>query len=675
VSNYLHDLLVPLRSLAGRFKRRVIGNSSPRRYVSRLVRKSSVRPAKNGQAGTILFFSPEAGVTPHYAAQCVLARTLKERGHRVLFTRCFEIFERCPVMDLYQLPYTASKERTSEICLKCASASIEMLAEYGLESFDLRKLLTRDLLTKYDQALLNLPDDLREFEYDSIPFGRLCIHDLVLATKISNFEKVSKEIRVAWVKYVESSLLSYLLIDQLCEEFSISTIVHHNDYSLMLGARLAAFKHGIPSVTAAFAAHNAVDRRRYILAGDIIWATFHKQAQAWSTWREMSLSTAQVKAVADDLLIRLGAKSGHTYSPAKTFDDDDIRSRLGLAKDKKLLVAYTSSLDELLAGGMLKSAVGIPSKYPSQPFEDQIEWLQALIEFVGKRDDLQLVVRIHPREGANKRDSVKSMHLARLKEAFDRPLWNCLFVWPEDPVSSYDLGEAADLVLTSWSTIGLEMARLGVPVLTSTNGLFPFPHDDFLEWGQTADIYFNELERLLQRPPNLETIARAFRWYNLFHLGTSLNLGDLVPTHIFEGLPPFKAPREAAAIEGIITGGEDVITHNLQSLQGAQHPESLREEQAALTTQLRRIIHFFHTGEDSTEDFQLVLVHSDEELPDFSLDIDQGIAIPHTRILMVNGSFIRYVAEGKTYSRFSPMCARIASLCAHHIMAPSVIPS
>src|SRR5258707_9153164 len=25
-------------------------------------------------------------------------------------------------------------------------------------------------------------------------------------------------------------------------------------------------------------------------------------------------------------------------------------------------------------------------------------------------------------------------------------------VWPADPVSSYDLGEAADLVLTSWST-------------------------------------------------------------------------------------------------------------------------------------------------------------------------------------------------------------------------------
>jgi len=280
--------------------------------MSRRIRKSSILPEKNLPDETILFFSPEAGVTPIYVAQCVVARTLKEAGHRVLFSRCFEVFERCPVMDMYQLPYTDGAEIKAAICLKCAGASFDMLDEYGLESFDLRKFLTRDVTSKYQQALLKLTDDLRQFEYDSVPFGRLSMLDLVLATKISNFEKVSEEIRLAWLKYIKSSLLSYLLIDHVCEKFSISRIVHHNDYSIMLGPHMAARKHGIPSFTVAFAAHNAVDLRRSSRVADLVWNKFDQHEQAWPALRDLPLSESKLKDVAHDLLVRVGAKRAHT---------------------------------------------------------------------------------------------------------------------------------------------------------------------------------------------------------------------------------------------------------------------------------------------------------------------------------------------------------------------------
>ena len=74
-------------------------------------------------------------------------------------------------------------------------------------------------------------------------------------------------------------------------------------------------------------------------------------------------------------------------------------------------------------------------------------------------------------------------------------------MWPQDPVSSYDLGEAADLVLTSWSTIGLEMARLGAPGARRVNGaISAIPQDDFMEWGSTTPAYFEKLRELLERP-------------------------------------------------------------------------------------------------------------------------------------------------------------------------------
>ncbi len=669
MGDYVRELLVSARSLAHHLKTQAKSKSRQRDIVRRFQR-SSIVAHKSDFNKTILFFSPEAGVAPHYVAQCVLARTLKELGHNVLFAKCFQIFERCPVMDMHQLSYRSGEAAKTETCVNCAANSIEMLDTYGLDSLDLRSILIREVTLRHQRAIANLPDDLSLFEYDSIPFGKLCLNDMALATKVSNFEEVSQEIRLAWLQYIKSSLLSYLLIDHVCQKFSISRVLHFNDYSLLLGARMAARKNGVPTFTVTLASHNVIDRRRYVILPDIVWASFGKQEEAWPTWRGLHLSAQQVHAVADDLIVRFGAKSFHTYSPAKTFKGEDVRSSLGLTKDKKLLVAYTSSLDEMLAGKMLRRAFGLDVKDRQQPFKDQIEWLQSLIDFVRKREDLELVVRVHPREGVNKRDAVSSMHLARLRRAFDRPLGSCRFVWPGERVSSYDLAEAADLVLTSWSTIGLELARLGSPVLTSTNGVSPFPQDDFLEWGETPRAYFDKLEALLQRPTRLETIALAFRWYHLFHLGTSLDLGDIVPTHDFEGLPSFKLPREAAAIEEVICGDKEVLALNLERLRESQHPDSAEEEKAALERQLRRMIHFLHTGEDSSEDFQLRLMASDERANDSAAHSNGKLAAKAERTLITNGPHTHYLVEGMTYSRFSPMSARLAPLCAQQLLTP-----
>ncbi len=88
--------------------------------------------------GTTLFFVPYAGVTPMFAQACVVARTLRERGHSVIFARCFRLFERCPVMDMHRLPYEATAEEKLETCLHCADNSLSMLAQYGLEAVDLQ---------------------------------------------------------------------------------------------------------------------------------------------------------------------------------------------------------------------------------------------------------------------------------------------------------------------------------------------------------------------------------------------------------------------------------------------------------------------------------------------------------------------------------------------------------
>jgi hypothetical protein len=604
------------------------------RVRARLTRRREAPAA--GDRGHVVFFSPEAGVTPHFAAQCVLARTLRDLGHPVLFVRCHEGFVRCPVMDMYQLPY-AEAARKADVCLRCAADSMRMLDAYGLESFDLSTLDGPTLRETVRAALASAPADLRDFTFDSVPFGRLSALDLVLSHKVADLGRVSEPVRLAWQQYVEASLRSYLLVGELCERTRVSRLLYFNDYSLMLGARLAANKRGVPVVGVTQASHRNIDRRRFVLVPEAASMIYLKQGESWPRWRELALPGDVVREIGDDVLTRLGGRGSHLYSPAKTFGADDLHARLGFTRGKRLLVAFTSSLDEMMATRVTRAALGHAESNPPLPFADQIDWLGALTNFVAGRDDLELAVRVHPREGVNKRDKIVSQHLGRLKAAFGRPPRGCTFIWPEDKVSSYDLAEMADLALTSWSTIGLELARLGVPVLAWAQRLTGFAPDDFLEGAETPAEYFEKLLALLDRPADLGTVARAFRWYHLLHLGTSLDLADVVPRPDCTGLPPFRLPAEARAVEEVVVGGRHVLDLNHARLAQAQRPDSAEEESRSLRRQLGRFVRYFLTGVDSP--------------------------LAGGSLLVREGPVVRVTEGDRTWTRYSPLCARLAPVC------------
>ncbi len=335
-------------------------------------------PDRETLAGSTLFFVPYAGVTPMLAQAAVVGRTLAERGHRVVFARCFRLFERCPVMDMHGLAYEATAEQKLESCLRCADNSLSMLAEYGLPTVDLRSVVTPDMRRRIDQALADAPEDLAKLEFDGIPFGRLSLMDVVLGRKISDFAEMTESDRSGWRDYLRSCLLSYLLVDRCCQEFGVSQVVHVNDYSLLLGARAAARKHGAPCYCLAFPGHRNVDLSRYLTLSNVYKPIAYRLLARWPECRDLFLEPAVVREVADDLVVRLRGKGSFIYSPGKTVEQADVRTQLGLSTERRLIVAYTSSLDEMLASEMVMSATDTAIPDRPQPFRDQIDWPAAL---------------------------------------------------------------------------------------------------------------------------------------------------------------------------------------------------------------------------------------------------------------------------------------------------------
>ena len=614
-----------------RFKRGIARQLRDNRTGRRLRNILPVSPAK----GAILFFVPEAGVEAHLAAMCVLARTLKEQGQTVLMARCFQLYSRCPVMDMYALPYQPPEKTRRSVCLNCASSSFRLLDEYGLDVLDLRHFDSPQIGARIDQILRDLPADLREFEFEGHALGKMCAMDVVLATKTSDFEHISPAVRLAWVRYIEAALKSLLLVRAVLNQIDIEALAHFNDYSLLLGARLAAREKGVRCFSITQASHCNIDRSRYVLRSSLGGETSNQQGDLWPQVRELALSPRQIEEGGDDLMSRFGGVGSHMFSPAKS--RDDVRQTLNLDPSLRLLVAYTSSPDEMMATRMNMEGLGVYREPGTQPFGDQIEWLRAVCDWVQNRPDLQLVVRIHPREGVKKRAGA-SQNLARLHAAFDQMPPRCHVVWPDEPISSYDLAESADLALFGWSTIGQELARLGVPTLAAFRRINPFPQDDFLEWAATPADYFAKAAAMLERATNVETLSRAWRWYSWYHLGHSLDFGDVVPDLEFTGLPLFRPSRQAPALLEVMAQGRDILDWNLERQRELQNADVNAAEIEALQTQLRRLIHFCFTGEDKTP-----------ARDDFSLQIHRQNVI--------------FCDAKEQKERFSPLVARLAPLC------------
>ncbi|MAT77664.1 hypothetical protein CMK14_21310, partial [Candidatus Poribacteria bacterium] len=427
-----------------------------------------------GKQETIFFFSPDISVSPHFAAQCILGRTLQELGYQVVFLLCPELFYPFMVTDfspdLSQLESLMQPEPTNLFREYYLGKAKLTLLNYGIAFVDLSSFIDHPVSTTVDGYMSRLPVDLREFEALNTKFGHLTCSDVILAIKDGSPEKRGPQVRQLWLKYIESAMFSFLAIEKVCRMFSVACLIHYNDYSPMLSARLAAKQSGVSVKLLTQASHKNVARSKIILLS-APWQVAEYEsmdANLWDKWKQLSLKSHQVEEGANDIIHRLTGRGSHLYSPAKRLEAVELTEQLGLNQQKKTLVAFTSSLDENFAGKSLLKGMGFHRVHPEQPFEDQIDWLSSLTRYVECSDALQLVVRIHPREGKNERESFSSRHLEILKDTFDRPFKSCRFVWPQDDISSYDLAEIADVALTSWSSMGAELARLGIPVLTST---------------------------------------------------------------------------------------------------------------------------------------------------------------------------------------------------------------
>ncbi len=608
---------------------------------------------RNGELNChrILVYSPET-VPEHFLTLQIIARLLASAGHQIRLSHCRGIFERCVHKEM--MPNDA-KGVGAEFCVLCISTRFKLLEPAGIDGFSLENVITYEIREKARQIVDRLSDgELAGFSLDGIKLGQLCWHDLVLNQKLMLDTPLERDHRLYLRQHLRTTIATYLGMKDFLPHAGITDVLLYGQYASNIAVICAAQKAGVNWRLVANVNHLGVDRRRILIfhRHGHVWTS--QMIAAWPAWRNIPLAGDEIEETGNDVLVRFGATSYTTYSPPKTRDQDAFTS-LGLDRSRRLVVAFTSSLDEYQAEELVDEVLGFPAdKAPERPYRDQIEWLKSLSQEIEKRNDLQLVIRIHPRESTNKRDRFVSRHLELLRNNLaDLPPYVTV-VWPEDPVSSYDLVEVADLVQVWSSTIGLESARLGVPVIKIFRGYESYPEGEFAISAATHRGVLSAMNEALGWTPDLDRLIRAWRFYGYSRFTSSIDLRDVIPEPWYSKLPPFRHPERARELERAILDEIPVWTVNREASGFAAKRLSRDEEAEAVKRQLRRIIHTVFTGEPPPSDVPLNIGTSSAG----ARDLDGSFAMM--------GAQCTYAWGGRLHTRYSPMCARLASLAAHN---------
>lgn len=146
--------------------------------------------------------------------------------------------------------------------------------------------------------------------------------------------------------------------------------------------------------------------------------------------------------------------------------------------------------------------------------ENMADWIIGTLKYFLNRDDVQLVIRVHPGEML-----IHGMSMVEVINSVSPNLPDHIHVVrPDEKINTYDIIELVDLGLVFTTTVGLEMAMAGIPVVVA--GQTHYKKRGFTYDPENWQAYFSYLDKILANPEGYHLseaqIELAWRYAYLF---------------------------------------------------------------------------------------------------------------------------------------------------------------
>lgn len=451
----------------------------------------------------IICFSSYTSIWHYAFPEAIVAHELQKRGHEVLYITPGNEFP-------------GKSNPMNESILKKG---------FGLNGYDIGGVLTGKDREKMASLMKDLnQDNFEDLVIDGVNIGKTALYETLL-----NYKKMSIDFNGGeWkecLSEIKNTLTSFYACRKILKKEKPDRILVYNAlYSVNhVWERYANFK-GIPVYFLSNGGNLSDMENTLIIAKNDAIDYMNKLKNIWSELKDIPISQEMLNYVTNHFLELFKAKNRLVYSAPKSGKKVSIRKIFNIKNNQKILVATMSSYDELFAA----QYVGAWNTPKDLMFLSQVLWIKALIGYVKNRKDLFLLVRVHPREFPNKRDSVKSEHAKTLEKEFNNLPKNVKVNWPMDNISIYDLAQETDVFLNAWSTVGMEMSLLGIPVVIYSKDLIFYPSD--LNYvGKDRNDYFKKIDLALKDGWSYEKIKKTYRWLGLYYYQTIMRLGRKRP--------------------------------------------------------------------------------------------------------------------------------------------------
>lgn len=393
---------------------------------------------------SVLIMSTRGGWTTHVAFESVIGWALRLRGARCRFWHCSS---GVPICD-----FTAFRGRPALPCPSCMP--------YAQDTFRLFQH-TFTTLEKYvpdariRQLTAEVPsgsfEELSAFEHRGLPVGRMAQistrwflnrgsipNDPAVLSTYARFVALGAVMVEASERLLGDTRPDVVML--LNGLFLVEQVV--SEMARRRGIRTVSYERGFIHETLHFAHSEPAAR--------------YEIDDLWLATKDRPLTAEQDRQLDTYLVDRRSSKRSLVdYWPSVVTDRARIAADLGLDESRLVVTVFTNILWD--------SAV----QERDVAFDGMFDWLHRTVELLGGNKNVQLVIRIHPAEVRLHGQETVERVADRLAETFASLPPSVRVVTPESPLSSYTLLECSNLVLVYTSTMGLEAALLGKPVVVA----------------------------------------------------------------------------------------------------------------------------------------------------------------------------------------------------------------